>query len=314
MPYKLPNYAFFDGRIVPYSEAKVGVLTHALNYGTAAFAGLRAYWNEEEKQLYVFRPMEHFRRFLQSARLLTLPVPYSAEELTRFTIELLRKEELKTDSYIRPLLFAADELVGVRLHDLRASVSIVAVPFGAYIPKSDGAHACFSSWRRVDDNMIPARGKIAGAYVNSALAKSEAVRGGFDEALFLTADGHVCEASAANVFIVRDGVVLTPPITDEVLEGITRRTMIMLMREELGLEVAERRIDRTEVYLADEVFLSGSGVQIAAITKVDHRPIGSGAMGPVTSALKQKFNAVIRGLDPKYRGMLVPVYANESAQ
>ena len=303
-----PNYAFFDGRIVPYGEAKVGVLTHALNYGTAAFGGLRAYWNEAEQQLYLFRPLDHYRRFLQSAKLLTLTVPYTAEELTQHTLELLRREGLRTDSYIRPLLFAADELVGVRLHDLRTSVSIVALPFGAYIPKSDGAHACFSSWRRLDDNMIPARGKIAGAYVNSALAKSEAIRGGFDEALFLTADGHVSEASAANIFLLRDGVAYTPPITDDVLEGITRRTMMTLMRDEMGVQVEERRIDRTQVFLADEVFLVGSGVQIAAVTRVEHRTIGSGTMGPVTRGLKDRFNAVVRGQDAKYRSLLHPVY------
>ncbi|MFO0575894.1 MAG: branched-chain amino acid transaminase [Polyangia bacterium] len=303
-----PNYAFFDGRIVPYGEAKVGVLTHALNYGTAAFGGLRAYWNEAENQLYLFRPLDHFRRFLQSAKLLTMTVPYTAEELTQHTLELLRREGLRTDSYIRPLLFAADELVGVRLHDLRTSVSIVALPFGAYIAKSDGAHACFSSWRRLDDNMIPARGKIAGAYVNSALAKSEAVRGGFDEALFLTADGHVSEASAANIFLLRDGVAYTPPITDDVLEGITRRTMMTLMRDEMGVQVEERRIDRTQVFLADEVFLVGSGVQIAAVTRVEHRAIGSGTMGPVTRGLKDRFNAVVRGQDAKYRSFLHPVY------
>lgn len=307
-----PNYAFFDGRIVPYGEAKVGVLTHALNYGTAAFGGLRAYWNEAEQQLYLFRPLDHYRRFLQSAKLLTLTVPYTAEELTQHTLELLRREGLRTDSYVRPLLFAADELVGVRLHDLRTSVSIVALPFGAYIPKSDGAHACFSSWRRLDDNMIPARGKIAGAYVNSALAKSEAIRGGFDEALFLTADGHVSEASAANIFLVRDGVAYTPPITDDVLEGITRRTMMALMRDEMGVQVEERRIDRTQVFLADEVFLVGSGVQIAAVTRVEHRAIGSGSMGPVTRGLKDRFNAVVRGQDPKYRAMLHPVYPASS--
>lgn len=305
-----PSYAFFDGRIVPYSEAKVGVLTHALNYGTAAFAGLRAYWSESEQQLYLFRALDHFRRFLQSAKLLTLNVPFTAEELTQHTLELLRREGLRTDSYIRPLLFAADELVGVRLHDLRTSVSIVAMPFGAYIPRSDSVHACFSSWRRLDDNMIPARGKIAGAYVNSALAKSEAVRGGFDEALFLTADGHVSEASAANIFIVRDGVAYTPPVTDDVLEGITRRTLMGILRSDMGIEVEERRLDRTQVFLADEVFLCGSGVQMAAVTRVEHRVIGNGEIGPVTKELRRRFNALVRGEEAKYRSFLLPVYAS----
>ncbi|MBI4315583.1 MAG: branched-chain amino acid transaminase [Chloroflexi bacterium] len=306
-----PNYAFFRGRVVPYSEAKVGVMTHALNYGTAVFGGLRGYWNSDEQQLFVFRPLDHFRRFLQSAQLLLMEFPYTAEQLADATMELLRTEDYHTDCYVRPLGFYGDELIGVRLHDLHPELSIVSVPFGRYVSNEEGAHVTISSWRRVDDNSIPARGKIAGSYINSAFAKSDAERAGFDEALVLNQDGHISEGSAENFFMIRNGVVHTPPVTDNILEGITRRTVISLLREELGLEVVERSIDRTEVYLADEAFFSGTGVQIAAIIKVDHRPLGSGKMGPVVSELRDLYFNVVRGKVQKYRHWCAPVYEAE---
>lgn len=305
----LPKYAFFKGRVVPYSEARVGVLTHGLNYGTAAFAGLRGYWNAEEEELFVFRPEDHFRRFLQSARLLCMDLPYTATQLLDGLRALLRTEGYREDVYIRPLAFYSDELVGVRLHDLTAEVSIVALPFGTYYDNEEGAHATVSSWRRVDDNMIPARGKIAGAYVNSAFAKSDAVRAGFDEAIVLNEDGHVCEGSAANIFIVRDGAVITPPITDNILEGITRRTLATILREELGIAFIERSIDRTELYLADEIFFAGTGVQISAVTRIDHRKVGTGALGPVARELRRRYFAIVRGEIAGYRHWLWPIYS-----
>ncbi|HEY3170128.1 MAG TPA: aminotransferase class IV, partial [Thermoanaerobaculia bacterium] len=182
----LPRYAFFRGRIVPYSEARVGVLTHGLNYGTGVFSGIRGYWNEEEKDLFIFRPEDHYRRFLESAKMLGMELEWSAQELTTVLLELVRTEGHREDCYIRSLAFYADETVGVRLHDLTPEVSIVSIPYGRYIDKEEGAHATISSWRRVDDNAIPARGKIVGSYVNSALAKSEAMRAGFDEAIVLS--------------------------------------------------------------------------------------------------------------------------------
>jgi branched-chain amino acid aminotransferase len=307
----LPRHAFFRGHIVPYSEARVGVLTHALNYGTACFAGIRAYWNEEEQELLVFRPREHFRRFLESAKLLGMELPYTEEALSAALVELLRAELYREDCYARPLAFYADESIGVRLHNLSAEVSIVAMPYGKYLNNDEDVHATVSSWRRVDDNMIPARGKIAGAYVNSAFAKSDAQRAGFDEAIVLTAEGHVSETSAANVFIVRNGVAITPPITENVLEGITRRTLLELLPKELGVPVVERPIDRTEIYLADEILFCGTGVQIAVVTRVDHRPIGSGKMGPVAGALRGLYFDVVRGRRREYRHWCVPVYSGE---
>jgi branched-chain amino acid aminotransferase len=304
----LPKVAVFKDRIVPYGDAKVGMLTHALNYGTAVFGGLRAYWNEEEKQLFLFRPEDHYQRFLESGRLLLMELPYGKEEIARFTVELLRAEGHRTDCYIRPLCYYSDEIIGVRLHDLHPELTIMAMPFGSYVQNEEGIHVTVSSWKRIDDNMIPARGKIAGTYVNSAFVKTDAQRSGFDEALVLNNDGHIAEGSAENFFLVRKGVVCTPPVTENILEGITRRTIFMLMREEMGIEVVERPIDRTEVYLAEEAFFCGTGVQVAAITAVDHRPVGTGELGPITRELRRIYFDVVRGKNPKYRELCVPVY------
>ncbi len=308
----LPEYAYFKGEIVPYGEAKVGVLTHALNYGTAAFGGIRGYWNDEQEQLFLFRPIDHYERFLNSGRLLCSENTHTAEGLRDITLQLLRKEGLKEDCYIRPLLYKADEIIGVRLHDLTDDISIVAVPFGKYVQSDTGAHVTFSSWRRVDDNAMPARGKISGAYVNTAFVKTDALRGGFDEALVLNNDGHLAEGSAENVFMLRNGVLNTPPVTDNILEGITRRTVIELAQAELGLEVMERPIDRTEVYLCDELFLTGTAAQITAVTRVDFRDIGTGEMGPITRQLREIYEKIVRGQDSKYAHWIEAVYESES--
>ncbi len=304
----LPKFAYFQGKIVPYSEARVGVATHALNYGTAAFGGLRGYWNSEEQQLFVFRPRDHFKRLLNSARLLSANLDHTPETLTQVLLELLRQEGYREDCYIRPLIYKADEVIGVRLHDLDDEITMFAVPFSKYVKHDEGAHVTFSSWRRIDDNAIPARGKISGAYINSALIKTDAVLSGFDEALVLTNDGHLSEGSAMNVFIVRDGMIYTPPVTENILEGITRRTIIDLAREALGITVVERRIDRAEVYLVDELFMTGTAAQIVAVTKVDHRPIGEGKMGPVTNQLRALYDQVVRCQHPEYRAWTEPVY------
>jgi branched-chain amino acid aminotransferase len=311
---ELPLNAYFKGKIVPYSEAKVGVLTHAFNYGTAVFGGIRGYWNAEEEQLFLFRPADHFRRFLSSARMMAMELDQTIESLTQTTIELIRVDGYRRDIYIRPLAYKADEIIGVKLHDLRDELSIVAVPFDRYVTNDTNAHVTFSSWRRVDDNAIPARGKISGAYANSAFIKTDAVRSGFDEALVLTQDGHVSEGSAMNVFIVRGGVAITPPVTDNILEGITRQTAIELLRKELNNEVVERSIDRTEVYLSEELFMTGTAAQITAVTRVDHRPIGSGVMGPIVTGLRRAFDDTVRGRMPGFRHWNTPVYPQPAIQ
>jgi branched-chain amino acid aminotransferase len=307
----LPNYAYFQGEIVPYQEAKIGVMNHTFNYGTGVFGGVRGYWNEEREQLFVFRPLDHFKRLLNSAKLMCAEIDYSPESLRDIALDLLRTEGYRENCYLRPMIYKSDELIGVRLHDLTDELTMFAVPFSRYVERDDGAHVTFSAWRRIDDNMIPARGKVTGAYVNSALIKTDAVRSGFDEALVLTQDGHVSEGSAENLFMLKDGILVTPPVTDNILEGITRRTMITLAKQELGLEVRERSIDRTEVFLAEELFMTGTAAQVTAITKVDHRPIGSGSMGPSTSKLRQLYADVVRGRLEKYQGWNEPVYVQE---
>jgi branched-chain amino acid aminotransferase len=283
-------------------------MNHTLNYGTGVFGGLRGYWNEEQDQLYLFRPTDHFRRVLNSAKIMCSQIDYDESDLRDIALELLRTEELREDCYLRPLIYKADEIIGVRLHDLTDKVSMFAVPFTRYVDRDDAAHVTFSSWRRIEDNMIPARGKITGAYVNSALIKTDAVRAGFDEALVLNQDGHVSEGSAENIFMLREGKLVTPPVTDNILEGITRNTVMTLAQEGLGLEVEERPIDRTEIYLAQELFLTGTAAQITAVTRVDHRAIAEGLMGPHTTRLRELYSDVVRGRADEYSRWLAPVY------
>lgn len=308
-----PNYAYFQGKIVPIDEAKVSVRTHALNYGTGAFGGVRAYWNDEESELFIFRPLDHFKRVLNSGKLLMMELPYTPESMLEILIELLRKENFRgQDVYIRPLIYKSSEVIGVRLHELECDFTMFAQPFGSYIQNEEGSRVTFSAWRRIDDNMIPARGKISGAYANSALIKTDAMLSGFDEALVLDHNGHISEGSAENFFMVRDGVVITPPVSTNILEGITRRTTMHLLRHELNMEVVEREIDRTEVFIADEAFFCGTGVQMVAITEVDHRKVGDGKMGPVVGQMRKLYFDLVRGKLPKYRDWNVPVYGDRA--
>jgi branched-chain amino acid aminotransferase len=305
----MPTHAFFKGKIVPIEEAKISIMTHGFNYGTGCFEGIRAYWNEQGGQLYVFRMREHYERMHRSVRILRIDLPFTADELGESTLDLLRRESYREDVYIRPLAYKASETIGVRLHGLEDGFAVFAVPFGRYIENEEGAHVCISSWRRVDDNATPARAKITGAYINSALSKTDAVLGGYDEALVLNESGHISEGSAENFFMVRDETLITPPVTSNILEGITRETIITLAREEMGLRTIERSIDRSEVYVCDEAFLTGTGVQVAAITQIEHRPVGSGTIGPVVTRLRELYFDVVRGKNLKYQHWCTPVYA-----
>ncbi|MDP3046182.1 MAG: branched-chain amino acid transaminase, partial [Chloroflexota bacterium] len=237
-------YAFFEGRVVPVEDAKISVMTHAFNYGTGVFEGIRAYWSAADGQLNIFKAAEHYQRLHRSVRILKITLPYSVTDLVNLTVEVLRRSAFHEDTYIRPLAYKSSTVVGVRLHNLEDSFTMFALPFGKYVDKPEGAHCCVSSWRRNDDNAIPSRCKITGSYVNSALSKSEAVEDGYDEAIVLNQDGHVSEGSAENLFIVRDGVLITPPGTDNILEGITRGVILQLARTELGIPTLERSIDR----------------------------------------------------------------------
>lgn len=305
----MPKYAFFGGEFVPIEKAKVSIMTHAFNYGTGCFEGIRAYWNEEEEQLFIFRMREHYERLHRSCRILLIELPYSVEQLGEITAEILRREDARTDTYIRPLAYKATEGIGVRLHDLEDEFALFALPFGKYIEKEEGANVCVSSWSRISDNAVPARAKITGAYINSAFSKTEAILNGFDEAIVLTSDGHVSEGSAENLFIVRNGILITPPVTEDILVGITRATIIQIAREKLGLETVERKIDRTELYVAEEAFFCGTGVQVAAIATIDHRPVGTGRLGPIVKSIRDLYFDIVRGKVEDYRDWCTPVYS-----
>ena len=305
----MARYAYVEGRFVPLEEARISVMTHALHYGTACFEGIRAYWNEEDRQLYVFRLQEHYQRMLNSCKILRIQPRLSLEQLEGITLEVLRRNGDREDVYVRPLFYKSERAVGVRLHGLSDDFLLFAVPFGPYLDVEKPIRCKVSSWRHVNDNTIPMRAKICGAYVNAALAKSEALEDGYDEAIFLTEDGHVSEGSAENLFIVRSGRLITTPVYADILEGITRATIMQLAREELGLEVEERPIDRTELYLADELFLVGTGAQVSAVGEVDRRTVGSGAMGPITRSIQRLYFDVVQGRVARYRHWLTPVYA-----
>lgn len=297
----LTKHAFFEGKIVPLNDAKINIATHGFLYGTAVFSGMRAYWNEEKKRLFVFRPFDHFRRLLNSGRMMAMDIPYDEEGLTQLMLDVLRTDNWQQDIYLRPTIYKADMGIGVRLHDLKDEFCLFVMAFEKYVKNDSNAHVTFSSWQRIDDNVIPARSKVAGAYVNSALIKTDANRAGFDEAFVLNQSGHISEGSAMNIFMLRDGVLVTPPVTDNILEGITRRSIMELARNELGLDVVERSIDRTEVFIAEEVFMTGTAAQVVAVTKVDHRPVGTGSMGPITTKLRSLFDDAVRARLPKYQ-------------
>lgn len=307
------RFAFFGDAIVPIEEAKVSIMTSAFNYGTGVFEGIRAYWNEEEDQLFVFRLLDHFKRFRNSCKILMIELPYSPEQLAKITLDLLAREGYRQDVYIRPLAYKASPKIGVRLHDLEDACAIFAVPFGKYIESPQGIRAMVSSWRRNADNAIPARGKITGAYANSALAKSQAALEGFDEAIVLDQEGHVSEGSAENIFIIRGRTLITPPPTADILEGITRETIKQLAQEALGVSTVERIIDRTELYVADEAFFCGTGVELMPIIEIDRRPVGDGAIGPITQELADLYFKILRGREPRYRDWCTPVYTKSKA-
>jgi branched-chain amino acid aminotransferase len=302
------SWVFFEGELVRYEDAYLPPMTHALHYGTGCFEGIRAYWNGAHNQLYLLQADAHFARLRRSAAILRLDLPYSNEELVRWTVELLRRNEARTDTYIRPFVFVSAEEIGVRLHDMENGFLIYTAALGDYIATDGGIRCMTSSWRRISDSAMPARAKISGSYVNSALAKSEAMENGYDEAIMLASDGHVSEGSAENLFMVRDSVFVTPPVSADILEGITRNLLMGMVRDELGLEVVERTIDRTELYTCDELVLCGTGAQIAPVVELDHRLIGDGHVGRYTSRLHELYFRAVRGEEPRYRGWLRPVY------
>ena len=306
-------YAYFKREIVPLSEAKIGVMTHAFNYGTAVFEGVRGNWNEDEGQIYLFRMKEHYDRLRRSCRIMRIDFPYENEELSSITTQLVEMSGYREDVYIRPLAYKSSELLGVRLHDLDDDFLIFVAPFGPYLDVEKGARCCTSSWRRVEDTGIPARAKITGIYANSALAKTEANLNGFDEAIMLDERGHVSEGSGENIFVVQGDQVITPPPSSNILVGITRDTVMTLVREELGLQIVERDIDRTELYTSDECFMTGTAAHVTPVVELDHRLIGDGRMGPVTGRLVSLYFDIITGHNANYSHWCTPCFSKVKA-
>lgn len=303
-----PNLiVYFGGQYIPLREARIGILTHALHYGTGVFEGIRAHWDKAADDLFVLRSREHYERWKRNCGILRIHVPATVPELCAITVELMRRNEFHTNVYVRPLAYKSAERVGVSTDDQDA-FAIVALPFGEYLHSEKGLHAGVSSWRRIEDNAIPPRAKICGAYVNSALASDEARQNGFDEAILLNEDGQVAEGATCNIFMLRNGKLITPSITENALEGITRDSVIQLARREIGLPIVERPIDRSELYVCDELFFTGTAVGIAPIVRVDHRPVKDAEIGAVTREIQRLYFEATRGHLKAYGNWLTPVY------
>ncbi len=307
MEKKFGKFAFFEGSIRPYEEAKIPIGTHAFNYGTACFEGIRFFWDDSTKKCVVLALRSHLQRLLYSCKILKIQLPYTLEDLIKITIALLQKEGWQENGYIRPIAYKKSELIGVKLTGVADEIAIFTTAFGSYYPNETNVKAMISSVKRIDDLAIPARAKITGAYVNSARAKDEALCAGFDEAIVLNSDGHVAEASAANLFLVRNSRLITPPVTANILEGITRNIVISLAEQELKMHVVEREVDCSELLIAGEVFITGTACNISAITSINGQAIGNGKIGPVTKQLRKLYFQLIKGRLPKYRYLLTTI-------
>lgn len=308
----LDSIAYFNGKFVPISEANINIMTHAFQYGTGIFEGIRGYWNDEEKQMYIFRMKEHYMRLTNNCKILMLELEKTPDELCKLTVDLMKKNKPSCDMYIRPNVFKAGLIIGPSLLNTNGrnptALSIYTVPMGDYVDISKGLHVCVSSWTRLDDNALTPRGKIQGSYVNTAFAKTDALLNGFDDAIVLSQNGHVSEGSAMNLFMVRDGKLITPPVTSNILEGVTRDTIIQLAKNELELETEIREVDRTELYICDEVFFCGTGAQVSPIIKIDHRKVGNGQIGQISKKLQEIYFEVVRGRKHVYKNWLTPVF------
>ncbi len=302
------TWVFFKGQQVPMEEARVGVATHALHYGTACFEGIRGNWNETDGKVYIFRMREHYERLLRGCNILRINLPYSADDLCQITVDLLERNGFAEDVYIRPLAYKSQEAVAnLRLHQLEDDFTLMIQPFGAYI-EADGAIRCqTSSWRRPDDTMLPTGVKITGLYTTSILAKTEAIMAGYNEAILLNYDGSVSEGSGENLFMVSNGKIFTPYETANALLGITRDSVMTLAKNELGIEVEPRRINRSELYLADEIFLTGTAAHITPVGQIDNRDIADGNTGEITNHLQGIYFDCITGLNPDYKDWCVGV-------
>ncbi|HMW04085.1 MAG TPA: branched-chain amino acid transaminase [Leptospiraceae bacterium] len=301
------NLSYFEGKIVPSEKALVSIQTHALQYGTSVFGGIRGYYNSDTDNVYIFRLKDHIKRLLNSAKLVQLQFTIDPAELEKIIIQLVKECGYKENIYLRPFIYTSALQLSPRFHDVKAELAIYILPLNDYLDTKSGLKTMVSSWRRIDDTIIPTMSKAAGGYVNSALAKSEAVQNGCDEAIFLDSRGFVSEGSAENIFIIRDGRLITPSLTSSILEGITRRSVIDLARK-LGIEVIERDVTRSELYVCDEAFFSGTGVQVAWIKEIDRRAIGNGSIGPITKKLQDLFFEMVTAKNSSYKEWLTAVY------
>jgi branched-chain amino acid aminotransferase len=299
---------WFEDQWTPLADAKVSVMTHSFLYGTAVFEGIRAYWNEDEEQLYLLKARQHFERIVESCKILMMDPGYSVDEMVDLTKELVRRNGYREDCYVRATVYKSDEAIGVKLHGIASKLNLLSIPFGDYIATDRPISCGTVSWRRTGDLNIPSRAKIVGSYVNPAFSKTEAALNGHEEAIVLTQEGKVSEGSAENLFMIRKGVLVTPGVHSDILEGITRAGIIELARNELGLECEIRAIDRSELYVADEVFLCGTGAQVSPVSSIDHRVVGSGEIGEVTAAVMAAYFDAVRGKSEAYRDWVEPVY------
>src|SRR5258706_704459 len=299
---------FLNGKFIPEEKALVPITTHAFQYGTGCFEGIRAYYNERENTLNIFRMKEHYERLLQSAKVLFINVPYTAEKLCKITTTLLKRNYSKQDFYIRPFIYKSDtNIVNFHLPSLKDGIGIFTIPLGRFVDKAGGIRVNISSWTRIGDTSIPPRAKIMGSYVNTSLAKTESILSGYDEALFMDKNGHIVEGSAENIFAVINDTLITPPSSEDILQGITRDTVIQIAQKEHGIEVKEKSISRTELYQAAEVFLVGTGAEVLPVIEMDGRKVGNGKVGVLTNKIKTLYNQIVRGENPDYRHFVTKV-------
>lgn len=306
------DYAFFEGKIVPFGDAKVSIGTHALQYGTGAFAGVRGYLSDDKQTINIFRLKDHAARLLRSAKLLRMELPYDVDALANVLVELTKQNAPTSDVYFRPFVYKASVQLTPRLKGLKDELAVYMLPMGDYLDTRRGQKAIVSSWTRASDNAIPSRGKITGSYINSAFAKDQAEEMGADDAIMLNSDGKIAEGSSCNFFIVRDGELITPPISSDILEGITRRTVLALA-EELGIPTQTRPIDRSEIYIAEEAFFCGTGVQLAWIEQIDNRTIGDGTRGPISAKLSDRLFDIFRARTTDHADWLTPIPVRQAA-
>lgn len=292
-------YVFVNGSFVELVDAMVSPHTNALSYGTGTFEGIRAFW-DDANGLALLAAAEHYDRMHRSARILGMALDYSTADLVEASIQLLRKNGVREDAYLRPLLIAGSETLQVRLHDLEPRLSIAVTPMGLHYINPNGVRCIVSTWRRAPDLVLPNRAKVTGGYIGPAMAKSEALLCGADEAIMLNMAGHVAEGTTTNIFLRMGDRWVTPPVDDDILEGITRAELMVLIADVLQQHVLERSVDRSELYVADEILLCGTAALVVPVIAVDGRAIGTGVPGAATLTLQNTLLAIARGEDTRY--------------